>query len=132
MAYHGMKDRPNFNVLGAQLVVLAYETRAPFGTAGELMRALVDPLAADLGLRRGDGVLVFVNGMGATHPLELSVCFREVHRALGELGVQVTRSLVGTYLTALDMAGVSPTLTRVDDELLRLWDAPVRTPALVW
>jgi phosphoenolpyruvate---glycerone phosphotransferase subunit DhaK len=44
----------------------------------------------------------------------------------------VTRSLVGTYLTALDMAGVSPTLTRVDDELLRLWDAPVRTPALVW
>ncbi|HEX5347783.1 MAG TPA: dihydroxyacetone kinase subunit DhaK [Pseudonocardiaceae bacterium] len=70
--------------------------------------------------------------MGATHTLELSVCLREVRRALGELGVQVTRSLVGTYLTALDMAGVSLTLTRVDDELLRLWDAPVRTPALVW
>lgn len=107
-------------------------TRAPFRTAGELMRQLVDPLVVDLDLRRGDGVLVFVNGMGATHPLELSVCFREVHRALGELGVEVTRSLVGTYLTSLDMAGVSLTFTRADDELLRLWDAPVRTPALVW
>ncbi|HWR48758.1 MAG TPA: dihydroxyacetone kinase subunit DhaK [Pseudonocardiaceae bacterium] len=107
-------------------------TRAPFGTARELMRQLVDPLVADLKLRRGDGVLVFVNGMGATHPLELSVCFREVHRALGECGVEVTRSLVGTYLTSLDMAGVSLTLTRADDELLRLWDAPVCTPALVW
>lgn len=107
-------------------------TRAPFRTAGELMRQLVDPLVADLQLRRGDGVLVFVNGMGATHPLELSVCFREVHRALGELGIAVTRALVGTYLTALDMAGVSLTLACADDQLLRLWDAPVRTPALVW
>jgi phosphoenolpyruvate---glycerone phosphotransferase subunit DhaK len=107
-------------------------TRAPFGTARELMRQLVDPLVADLKLRRGDGVLVVVNGMGATHPLELSLCFREVHQMLGEFGVEVTRSLVGTYLTSLDMAGVSLTLTRVDDELLRLWDAPVRTPALAW
>jgi dihydroxyacetone kinase-like protein len=96
------------------------------------MRQLVDPLVADLQLRRGDGVLVFVNGMGATHPLELSVCFREVHRALGGLGIALTRPLVEEYLTSLDMAGVSLTLTRTDDELLRLWDAPVRTPALVW
>jgi dihydroxyacetone kinase-like protein len=107
-------------------------TRARFGTAGELMRQLVDPLVAELELRRGDGVLVFVNGLGATHPLELLVCFREVHRALGELGIGVTRSLVGTYLTCLDMVGVSVTVTCVDDELLRWWDAPVRTPALVW
>jgi dihydroxyacetone kinase-like protein len=70
--------------------------------------------------------------MGATHLLELSVCFREVHTALGALGIAVTRSLVGTYLTTLDMAGVSLTLTRADDEFLRWWDAPVRTPALVW
>jgi dihydroxyacetone kinase len=69
-------------------------------------------------------VLVFVNGMGATHPLELSVCFREVHRALGGLGIALTRPLVEEYLTSLDMAGVSLTLTRTDDELLRLWDAP--------
>jgi dihydroxyacetone kinase-like protein len=107
-------------------------TRAPFGTARELMCGLVAPLVAELTLRRGDGVLVFVNGMGSTHLLELSVCFREVYRALGELGVEVARSLVGTYLTSLDMAGVSLTFTRVDGELLRWWDAPVRTPALVW
>lgn len=60
------------------------------------------------------------------------MCFREVHRALGGLGIALTRPLVGEYLTSLDMAGVSLTLTRTDDELLRLWDAPVRTPALVW
>jgi phosphoenolpyruvate---glycerone phosphotransferase subunit DhaK len=107
-------------------------TRAPFRTAGELMRQLVDPLVANLGLRRGESVLVLVNGLGATHPLELSVCFREVHQALGERGITVARSLVGTYLSALDMAGVSLTFTRADDELLRLWDAPVRTPALAW
>ena len=106
--------------------------RAPFATARELVRALVDPLVVDLELRRGDGVLAFVNGMGATHPLELSVCFREVHAALAEQGVEVVRSLVGTYVTSLDMAGVSLTLTRTDDQVLRLWDAPVRTPALTW
>lgn len=107
-------------------------TRAAFAPARELVGALVTPLAEALQLRRGDEVLVFVNGMGATHPLELSVCFREVHAALTGMGVQVTRSLVGTYLTSLDMAGVSLTLTRLDDQLLRLWDAPVATPALTW
>lgn len=106
--------------------------RAPFTTARELVRQLVDPLVTELELRRGDGVLVFVNGMGATHPLELSVCFREVHAALAEKGVDVVRSLVGSYVTSLDMAGVSLTLTRTDDQVLRLWDAPVRTPALTW
>lgn len=106
--------------------------RAPFTTARELVRQLVDPLVTELELRRGDGVLVFVNGMGATHPLELSVCFREVHAALAEKGVEVVRSLVGSYVTSLDMAGVSLTLTRTDDQVLRLWDAPVRTPALTW
>ena len=108
------------------------QRRAPFATARELVRQLVDPLVTALELRRGDGVLVFVNGMGATHPLELSVCFREVHAALAEKGVDVVRSLVGTYVTSLDMAGVSLTLTRTDDQVLRLWDAPVRTPALTW
>ena len=106
--------------------------RAPFTTARELVRQLVDPLVTALELRRGDGVLVFVNGMGATHPLELSVCFREVHAALAEKGIDVIRSLVGSYVTSLDMAGVSLTLTRTDDQVLRLWDAPVRTPALTW
>ncbi|MGH3687118.1 MAG: dihydroxyacetone kinase subunit DhaK [Pseudonocardiaceae bacterium] len=137
-ATHPGSARPSFELpddeveLGVGIHGERAATRAPFRTAGELMRQLVHPLVAELELRRGDGVLVFVNGMGATHPLELSVCFREVHTALDALGIAVTRSLVGTYLTTLDMAGVSLTLTRADDELLRWWDAPVRTPALVW
>ena len=106
--------------------------RAPFASARELVTQLVEPVAATLELRRGDGVIAFVNGMGATHPLELAVCFREVHAALTARGVEVVRSLVGSYLTSLDMAGVSVTLTRTDDQVLRLWDAPVRTPALRW
>jgi dihydroxyacetone kinase-like protein len=51
---------------------------------------------------------------------------------LDQHGVPVARSLVGSYITSLDMAGVSVTLLRVDDELLSLWDAPVNTPALRW
>ena len=56
----------------------------------------------------------------------------EVHRALGERRIPVVRTLVGNYVTSLDMAGCSLTLCQVDDDLLRLWDAPVRTPALRW
>jgi dihydroxyacetone kinase-like protein len=58
--------------------------------------------------------------------------FNEVRKILAGHGVQIARSLVGSYITSLDMAGTSVTLLRVDDELLSLWDAPVRTPALRW
>jgi dihydroxyacetone kinase-like protein len=58
--------------------------------------------------------------------------YHEVDRLLAKAGVSVTRSLVGNYITSLDMAGCSVTLLKLDDEMLRLWDAPVRTPALRW
>ena len=77
-------------------------------------------------------MIALVNGLGGTYPLELSVVARRVHHHLGARGVAVARSLVGSYVTSLDMQGVSVTLVRADDELLRLWDAPVRTPALTW
>ena len=77
-------------------------------------------------------MLAIVNGLGGTAPLQLSVVARRVHRHLATRGVAVARSLVGSYVTSLDMQGVSVTLVRADDELLRLWDAPVRTPALTW
>lgn len=137
-AAHPGSTRPSFDLaddeveLGVGIHGERAAHRAPFAPARELVGALVAPLVEALELRRGDRVLALVNGMGATHPLELSVCFREVHAALTGLGVEIGRSLVGTYLTSLDMAGVSLTLTRLDDELLRLWDAPVRTPALTW
>lgn len=106
--------------------------RRPFGTARELTGLLVDPLVEDLSLASGDGVVAIVNGLGSTHDLELHLVLREVAETLNARGVTVVRSLVGSYVTSLDMAGVSVTLTRADDELVRLWDAPVRTPALTW
>ena len=93
---------------------------------------LVEPILADLEFSGGDGVIAFVNGMGGTPLLELYLMYNEVNRLLEKAGVGVARSLVGSYITSLEMAGCSVTLLKVDDELLRLWDAPVRTPGLRW
>jgi dihydroxyacetone kinase-like protein len=70
--------------------------------------------------------------MGATPLLELYLMYGEVAALLERAGVRVERSLVGSYVTSLDMAGCSLTLLALDDELRRLWDAPVSTPALRW
>lgn len=104
----------------------------PLVPAREAAARLVEPVLADLGLGRGDPVLAFVNGLGATPLLELYLMFGEVARILEGAGVTVARSLVGSYLTSLDMAGCSVTLLRLDEELVRCWDAPVDTPALRW
>ncbi len=77
-------------------------------------------------------MIAFVNGMGGTPLIELYVMYNEVAAILEKAGIPVARSLVGPYITSLDMAGCSVTLLKVDDELLRLWDAPVHTPALRW
>ena len=106
--------------------------RREFASAHDLAGMLTTQIVESLGLRSGDAVIAIVNGLGSTHPLELSVMFVEVSRLLDGLGVSVARSLVGPYVTALDMAGCSVTLIRVDDEITELWDDPVRTPALSW
>ncbi|MEU3405967.1 dihydroxyacetone kinase subunit DhaK [Streptomyces sp. NPDC006670] len=93
--------------------------------------AVLDGLAETGGPADGP-VLALVNGMGATPLLELYGFHAEVARVLGARGVPVARALVGNYVTSLDMAGCSVTLCRADEELLRLWDAPVQTPALRW
>ncbi len=106
--------------------------RRPVASAAELAPLLVDPVADALELGDGDRVILIVNGLGSTHPLELSVMFGEAADRLAARGVEVARSLVGSYVTALDMGGCSITAVRADDELLELWDAPVRTPGLTW
>jgi phosphoenolpyruvate---glycerone phosphotransferase subunit DhaK len=106
--------------------------RVPIAPAAEIAEMLLTPILADLDFTGGEGVLAFVNGMGATPLIEQYVMFHEVATILGKAGITVARSLVGPYITSLDMAGCSVTLLKVDDELLRLWDAPVRTPALRW
>ncbi|MFE0642692.1 dihydroxyacetone kinase subunit DhaK [Streptomyces sp. NPDC058877] len=99
-------------------------------TSREIADFAVDAVLDDL--RPTGPVIALVNGMGATPLLELYGFNSEVHRVLGERGVPVVRTLVGNYVTSLDMAGCSVTLCEVDEELLRLWDAPVQTPALRW
>jgi dihydroxyacetone kinase-like protein len=106
--------------------------RRPFAPARELADLLVEPIVAELGLARGDEVIAIVNGLGSTHLLELSVMFLEATRLLDDLGIAVARSLVGSYVTSLDMAGCSITLVRARPALIELWDAPVATPGLRW
>ena len=106
--------------------------RIPRGTAREIAEMLVEPVLADLPFTNGDQVIAFVNGLGGTPLIELYIMYNEVNRVLTAHGVQVARSLVGSYITSLDMAGTSVTLLRAGDELLSLWDAPVKTPALRW
>jgi dihydroxyacetone kinase-like protein len=106
--------------------------RLPLAPASEIAAMLVEPILADLPFTKGDPVIAFVNGLGGTPLIELYVMFNEVNRILGRHGVPIARSLVGSYITSLDMAGASITLLRADDELLSLWDAPVNTPALRW
>lgn len=104
--------------------------RRPMMTSREIADFAVDAVLEDL--RPSGPVLALVNGMGATPLLELYGFNAEVQRVLAERDVAVARTLVGNYVTSLDMAGASVTLCQVDEELLRLWDAPVQTPALRW
>ncbi len=106
--------------------------RIPAATADEITRQLLDPIAEDLALGDGESVLLFVNGMGGTPASELYVVYRQARKLLEARGVRVTRSLVGNYVTSLEMQGASVTVLRLDDELTTLWDAPVDTPALHW
>jgi dihydroxyacetone kinase-like protein len=106
--------------------------RVPIASARETAEMLTEPVLADLDFTHDDGVLAFVNGMGATPLLELYLMYGEIAAILEKAGVTVVRSLVGSYVTSLDMAGCSLTVVRMDDEFLRLWDAPVVTSGLRW
>jgi dihydroxyacetone kinase-like protein len=106
--------------------------RVPVAPAREVAEMLVEPILADLDFTSSQGVIAFVNGMGGTPLIELYVMYAEVFAILEKSGVGIVRNLVGSYITSLEMAGCSVTLLKADDELLRLWDAPVRTPALRW
>ncbi|MEV6978014.1 dihydroxyacetone kinase subunit DhaK [Kitasatospora sp. NPDC093806] len=98
--------------------------------ARELVTEVVETVLADHHLTAGDEVIALVNGLGGTPLMELYVVFGEVAARLAGHGITVARSLVGNYVTSLDMAGFSLTLTKADRELLELWDAPADTPAL--
>jgi dihydroxyacetone kinase-like protein len=107
-------------------------TRAKLKSADEITEILLEPIIQDLPFKSGNEVLLFVNSMGGTPLLELFVIYRKAHEILTEAGIKVTRSLVGPYITSLEMAGASITVLKLDNELTKFWDAPVLTPALRW
>jgi phosphoenolpyruvate---glycerone phosphotransferase subunit DhaK len=98
--------------------------------ADRIVDRLLRPILEDLPFSAGDCTLLFVNGMGGTPLVELYIAFRRAAEVLAERGMVLERSLVGNYITSLEMAGVSLTLLRLDDEMRELWDAPAHTPAL--
>lgn len=107
-------------------------TRRALQDADAITDLLATAILDDLPFQRGDRTIVLVNGMGGTPQIELFIVFRRLAAICDERGIVIARSLVGNYITALEMAGCSLTFLRADDELLQLWDAPVHTPALHW
>ena len=103
--------------------------RGKMESADALVEELYTKVRDDLELKAGERVITLVNGMGGTPSSELYICHRRLAELLEADGVSIARSLVGNYVTSLEMPGVSITLLRVDDELLELFDAPVSTPA---
>ena len=101
--------------------------RTEMKTADELTAELYEKVRADLPFVQGDRVIVLVNGMGATPLSELYIVNRKVHELLKADGIVAERTLVGDYVTSLDMPGASLTLLRVNDEMLELFDAPALT-----
>ncbi|MDJ0934841.1 MAG: dihydroxyacetone kinase subunit DhaK [Kiloniellales bacterium] len=106
--------------------------RVALATAEEIATEMLGAITESVDPKKGDQVLLFVNGMGGTPLMELYLVYQAAAVLCQDRGLTIARSLVGNYCTSLDMAGCSITLTRVDDEMLRLWDAPVHTAALRW
>lgn len=106
--------------------------RVKMTTADEIASELTGAVLKDLSLRPGQEVILLVNGFGGTPTLELYVMVHAAMKVLGAAGVKVVRHLTGSYVTSLEMAGCSVTITAVDAAQLALWDAPVHTAALRW
>jgi len=100
--------------------------------ADDIVDMLMEAVIKDLPYQNGDEVLLFVNGMGGTPLIELYIAYRKAYQIAEKHGLTVARNLVGPYITSLEMAGLSITLLKLDEELKQLWDAPVYTPALHW
>jgi dihydroxyacetone kinase-like protein len=106
--------------------------RLPLEPAAQVVERLTAPILEDLPFQEGDRVLAFVNSMGGTPLIELYVVYNDLRKLLEGRGITIDRQLIGPYITSLEMAGCSITLLKLDDELTRLWDAPVDTIALRW
>jgi len=101
-------------------------------TADEITEMLMEPIIKDIPYKAGDEVLLFVNSMGGTPPIELYIVYRKAYEIATKHGLKIVRNLIGAYITSLEMAGASITMLKMDEDLLKLWDAPVKTAGLRW
>jgi dihydroxyacetone kinase-like protein len=100
-------------------------------SADEIVEEMIAAIAGDLDVK-GREILLFANGFGGTPLMELFLIYNAARTRLEARGATVARSLVGSYVTSLDMAGCSLTVTALDADMTRRWDAPVHTAALRW
>jgi phosphoenolpyruvate---glycerone phosphotransferase subunit DhaK len=130
--------RPNFTLADDEMEVGVGihgepgRRRVKLAPADAIAAELLDAILKDLAPRQGSEVLLLVNGFGATPLIELYLMVNSAKRILDGAGIKVTRFLTGSYVTALDMAGVSVTVSVLDGQAKTLWDAPVHTAALRW
>jgi len=101
-------------------------------TADEITEMLMGPIVKDIPYKSGDEVLLFVNSMGGTPPIELYIVYRKAFEIAEKHGLKIVRNLIGAYITSLEMAGCSITVLKMDNDLKKLWDAPVKTAGLRW
>jgi len=106
--------------------------RIAIGSADSIAEEMTNAVMEDLNSDPKEPLLLFINGFGATPSMELYLMYHCVHKLLNQKGYRVSRSLVGNYVTSLDMSGCSITVTSLNPEMMRLWDAPVHTAALRW
>src|SRR5437870_2170520 len=130
--------RPNFTLadnemeMGVGIHGEPGRRRVALAPADAIAEELVGAILKDLAPEPGSEILLLVNGFGATPLIELYLMVNSARRILDNAGIRATRFLTGSYVTALDMAGVSITASVLDDQAKKLWDAPVHTPALRW
>ncbi|MGM3306841.1 dihydroxyacetone kinase subunit DhaK [Anabaena sp. WFMT] len=119
-----------------EILVASLIDDLPYGRTvrewNEVTDGWVDVELLNKPLQKGDRILAFVNSMGGTPISELYIVYRKLAEICEMAGLQIVRSLIGPYITSLEMQGCSITLLKLDDEMLRLWDAPVKTPSLRW
>jgi len=106
--------------------------RLALQTADEITEMMAEAILSDLPFSAGDQVIAMVNGMGGTPLIELYIVYKKLAEICGKHDITISRKLVGNYITSLEMAGMSITLLKADEQMLELWDAPVLTPALRW
>ncbi len=107
-------------------------SRMKIKSADEITEMLILPVIEDIPFKSGEEVLLFVNSMGGTPLIELYIVYRKAVEIAKKKGLKVVRNLIGPYITSLEMAGASITMLKVDNDLIKLWDAPVNTAGMRW